>query len=155
MHWRMTIHITHSELQKEGDFLFGRWDKRSEKRKSKFRSAWYSFKTRDELECAFSVLEKGGTVGQDMCEWPWSPCAAVVTDQFGVNWHLTLHSIVFLRGRRQRTTGVVYACYIWTINKKNLSKVSCMSARRLKNRRLLTRCQNYKIFMYGRAAVLR
>lgn len=50
----------------------------------------YTFKTRSELEHAFSVLKDGGTVKMDICELPCSPCAAEVTDCFGVNWYLTL-----------------------------------------------------------------
>lgn len=50
----------------------------------------YTFKTREELEHAFSVLKAEGTVKLDICELPWSPCAAIVIDCFGVRWYLTL-----------------------------------------------------------------
>lgn len=50
----------------------------------------YTFKTREELEHAFSVLKAEGTVKLDICELPWSPCAAIVIDCFGVNWYLTV-----------------------------------------------------------------
>ncbi len=36
------------------------------------------------------LLKDGGTVKLDICELPWSPCAAEVTDCFGVNWYLTM-----------------------------------------------------------------
>ncbi len=50
----------------------------------------HTFETRGELEHAFSVLKDGGKVEMDICELPWSTCAAIVTDCFGVNWYLTL-----------------------------------------------------------------
>lgn len=50
----------------------------------------YTFQTRNDLEHAFSVLKAEGTVELDICELPWSPCAAIVTDCFGVTWYLTL-----------------------------------------------------------------
>lgn len=50
----------------------------------------YTFETREALEHAFSVLKAEGTVKLDICELPWSPCAAIVVDCFGVRWYLTL-----------------------------------------------------------------
>ena len=49
-----------------------------------------SFNTRDELEQAFAILSDGGKVELDICELPWSPCAAIVTDCFGIKWFLSL-----------------------------------------------------------------
>lgn len=48
------------------------------------------FDTRDELERAFVLLTDGGKADMEICELPWSPCAAIVIDQFGVKWFLTL-----------------------------------------------------------------
>ncbi|MDE7363085.1 MAG: VOC family protein [Oscillospiraceae bacterium] len=50
----------------------------------------YTFSDHAELEKAFNALKEGGTVKLDICELPWSPCAACVTDRFGVNWYLTV-----------------------------------------------------------------
>ena len=49
-----------------------------------------SFDSRDELERAFSLLVEGGRVELDICELPWSPCAAIVRDRFSVRWFLSL-----------------------------------------------------------------
>lgn len=49
-----------------------------------------TFDSQEELENAFSVLKEGGKVKLDICELPWNPCAAIVTDSFGVNWFLSL-----------------------------------------------------------------
>lgn len=49
-----------------------------------------NFDTPRELEQAFSVLEKEGTVMMPICELPWSPCAAIVVDRFGVRWFLSM-----------------------------------------------------------------
>ena len=43
-----------------------------------------------ELRAALDVLKVGGHIDMDVCELPWSPCAAEVTDRFGVNWYLTV-----------------------------------------------------------------
>ena len=48
------------------------------------------FDTRDELERAFSLLTDGGRVDMEIGELPWSPCAAIVRDQFGVKWFLSM-----------------------------------------------------------------
>jgi len=48
------------------------------------------FDTRDELERAFTLLADGGRVDMEIGELPWSPCAAIVIDQFGVKWFLTM-----------------------------------------------------------------
>ena len=48
------------------------------------------FDTRDELERAFKLLVERGKVIMEIGELPWSPCAAIVIDQFGVRWFLTM-----------------------------------------------------------------
>lgn len=49
-----------------------------------------TFDTRAELEHAFTLLSEGGRVELPICELPWSPCAAIVNDRFGVRWFLSL-----------------------------------------------------------------
>jgi len=49
-----------------------------------------NFDARNELEQAFTLLADGGQVIMEMGELPWSPCAAIVTDRFGVRWFLTM-----------------------------------------------------------------
>ena len=48
------------------------------------------FGTQDELERAFSLLSDGGRIDMEIGKLPWSPCAAIVIDQFGVRWFLTM-----------------------------------------------------------------
>lgn len=48
-----------------------------------------TFCTRNELETAFTILSNGGEIELDICELPWSPCAAIVIDCFGVKWFLS------------------------------------------------------------------
>lgn len=50
----------------------------------------FTFDTREALENALGILSDRGRIDMDICELPWSPCAAEVTDRFGVNWYLTL-----------------------------------------------------------------
>lgn len=49
-----------------------------------------NFDTRNELERAFILLSDGGRVNMEIGELPWSPCAAIVIDRFGVKWFLTM-----------------------------------------------------------------
>ena len=48
------------------------------------------FTSRAALEKAFALLADGGRVDMEIGELPWSPCAAIVTDRFGVRWFLSL-----------------------------------------------------------------
>jgi len=49
-----------------------------------------NFDARDELERAFTLLADGGIVEMEIGELPWSPCAAIIIDQFGVKWFLSM-----------------------------------------------------------------
>lgn len=49
-----------------------------------------TFESREELEKAFSVLSGSGKTEMEICELPWSPCAAIVTDKYGVKWFLSM-----------------------------------------------------------------
>ena len=49
-----------------------------------------TFENRNELEKAFDVLRENGRVELEICELPWSPCAAIVTDKYGVKWFLSM-----------------------------------------------------------------
>lgn len=48
------------------------------------------FEHRADLDRAFMLLSEDGQVELDICELPWSPCAAIVRDYFGVRWFLSL-----------------------------------------------------------------
>jgi len=48
------------------------------------------FDTRAALEQAFLLLAEGGRIDMEIGELPWSPCAAIVTDCFGVRWFLSM-----------------------------------------------------------------
>ena len=48
------------------------------------------FDDRGKLEQAFSLLSEGGRVVLPIGELPWSPCAAIVIDRFGVRWYLSM-----------------------------------------------------------------
>lgn len=50
----------------------------------------WSFQTEEALRQALELLKEGGHVKMEVRELPWSPCAACVTDRFGVNWFLSL-----------------------------------------------------------------
>ena len=48
------------------------------------------FASRPALEHAFALLSDGGRIHMEISELPWSPCAAIVSDSFGVRWFLSL-----------------------------------------------------------------
>ncbi|MBP3656397.1 MAG: hypothetical protein J6K32_06845 [Clostridia bacterium] len=48
------------------------------------------FDSRDALEHAFTLLSDGGHVDMEIGELPWSPCAAMVRDRYGVRWFLSM-----------------------------------------------------------------
>lgn len=48
------------------------------------------FASREALERAAALLAEGGRTDLPVGELPWSPCAAIVTDRFGVRWFLSL-----------------------------------------------------------------
>ncbi len=81
----------HSELMKNGQgFCSVVEEKNGEYPNYTPIELGYTFETKKELEHAFSILKAEGTVKLDICELPWSPCAAIVIDCFGVMWYLTL-----------------------------------------------------------------
>lgn len=50
----------------------------------------YTVESKEEFDRVFSVLKENGTVLLDVCVLPWSPRAAVVQDQYGIRWFITL-----------------------------------------------------------------
>ena len=50
----------------------------------------FTFETKEQLENAFMVLRENGRVKLEPGELPWSPLAAIVMDEFGINWYLSL-----------------------------------------------------------------
>ena len=48
------------------------------------------FDDRDKLKQAFALLADGGRVDLEIGALPWSSCAAIVTDRFGVRWFLSM-----------------------------------------------------------------
>ena len=48
------------------------------------------FAAREDLEHAAKLLADGGRTEMEIGELPWSPCAAIVIDRFGVRWFLSL-----------------------------------------------------------------
>ncbi len=49
----------------------------------------------DELKSVFNSLKNGGTVVMELNETFWSKCYGMVTDKFGITWHLNLQYIEF------------------------------------------------------------
>lgn len=48
--------------------------------------------TEAEAHRAFDALVVGGKVGMPLTKTFWSPCFGMLTDQFGINWMVTVHA---------------------------------------------------------------
>lgn len=82
----------HSEWMKDGEEILSVVEEKggSAVFEGNYVQLGFCFQTRAELEHAFHLLKEGGSVDMDICELPWSPCGANVTDRFGIHWYLTL-----------------------------------------------------------------
>lgn len=79
----------HSELYCDGQEIFSVVES-DDKNKLGYRVQISAiFDCEDDVKRAFALLSRGGSVETPLGVLPWSPCAAVVTDRFGVNWYLT------------------------------------------------------------------
>ncbi len=79
----------HSELMKNGEPFISVVDSNAVPVNNPVQLG-YEFHTRTELENAYKLLKTDGIVKMDVCELPWSPCATVVIDKFGIEWYLSL-----------------------------------------------------------------
>lgn len=80
----------HSELYRDGDEVLSVVEADAPPCRDNPVQLGFTFADRDALLRAFSLLQEGGSVRMDVCELPWSPCAAEVVDRFGVRWYLTV-----------------------------------------------------------------
>lgn len=80
----------HSELLKNGEEALSVVEEHRDVIMDNPVMLGFPFDTREELEQAFHILKETGTVKMDICELPWSPCAAEVIDCYGIRWYLTL-----------------------------------------------------------------
>ena len=80
----------HSELYKEGEEVLSVVESNSCVSTANPVQLGFTFDGRDELLRAFNILIREGKVLMDVCELPWSPCAAEVMDKFGIKWYLTV-----------------------------------------------------------------
>lgn len=47
------------------------------------------FDSEEEVRKAYELLSKGAVIDVPLAPMPWSPCAASLTDKFGVWWYIT------------------------------------------------------------------
>lgn len=79
----------HSELMKDGEEFISVVEASRDIKDCPIQLG-YTFETRGELEGALKILAENGKIVMDICELPWSPCAAEVVDRYGIDWYLTL-----------------------------------------------------------------
>ena len=80
----------HSELYKEGKEELDVVESNIDPVMENPVQLCFTFSEKEELLNAFLILSEKGRVLMEVCELPWSPCAAEVIDKFGVRWYLTL-----------------------------------------------------------------
>lgn len=80
----------HSELYKEGKEELDVVESNIDPVMENPVQLCFTFSEEEELLNAFHILSEKGRVLMEVCELPWSPCAAEVIDKFGVRWYLTL-----------------------------------------------------------------
>jgi len=81
----------HAELEKNGEAFCSVVEAEQDTRVLRHPiELGVGFEGREELEKAFTLLAEGGRVEMEIGELPWSPCAAIVIDRFGVRWFLSL-----------------------------------------------------------------
>ncbi len=80
----------HSELDKDGKPMLSVVQTSAPAPENNPVQLGVTFDDKKELLHAFDILKRDGSVPMDLCELPWSPCAAEVIDPFGIRWYLTL-----------------------------------------------------------------
>ncbi len=78
----------HSELCRDGEAVLSVVESPSSAGGSAVELG-IEFAGAQEVREAFAKLSQNGTVLMEVCELPWSPCAAVVVDRFGIRWYIT------------------------------------------------------------------
>ncbi|MBE5960214.1 MAG: VOC family protein [Lachnospiraceae bacterium] len=82
----------HSELYRNGECFISVVEASKESQNESLVQLGYEFDTAEEVKRAYELLKEGGAIDMPIGELPWSPCAAAVTDRFGVWWYLSTAS---------------------------------------------------------------
>lgn len=79
----------HSELYEGEQEIFSVVEAPGGQRQERTVQVSVIFDDEDQVRKAYALLSEGGSVETPIGPLPWSPCAAVVTDRFGVWWYLS------------------------------------------------------------------
>lgn len=79
----------HSELYRDGEEIFSVVEAQGAQQPDHTVQVSMILDTEEEVHNAFALLQEGGVVETPLAPMPWSPCAAVVLDRFGVWWYLS------------------------------------------------------------------
>ena len=79
----------HSELCRDGEEIFDVIESPAQDLKDNIVQVSMILDGEAQVRKAFDVLKAGGVVETPVGPLPWSPCAAVLVDRFGVWWYLT------------------------------------------------------------------
>lgn len=79
----------HSELNRDGQEIFSVVEAAEDKPANHTVQISVILDSEAEVHKAYELLREGGVVETPIGPMPWSPCAAVVLDRFGVWWYIT------------------------------------------------------------------
>jgi PhnB protein len=79
----------HSELYKDGEEVLDVVESPNADAKENVVQLGITLADESEVQKAYALLRKDGTVKTPIGPLPWSPCAADVIDRFGVWWYIT------------------------------------------------------------------
>ncbi len=79
----------HSELYKDGEEIFSVVEAAHAESRDNTVQVSVILDNEAEVRKAYALLKEGGIVETPIGPMPWSPCAAVIIDRFGVWWYIT------------------------------------------------------------------
>lgn len=79
----------HSELCRNGEEIFDVIESPDKEQHDNIVQVSMILDGEAEVHTAFNALSEGGSVQLPVSPLPWSPCAAVLRDRFGVWWYLS------------------------------------------------------------------
>lgn len=80
----------HSELYRDGEEVLSVVESKDSDHFDNVVQVGIILDNEAEVRKAFGLLSDGGTVQMPVAELPWSPCAAVLRDRFGVWWYISV-----------------------------------------------------------------
>ena len=79
----------HSELYRDGQELLNVIEASVDEPKDNIVQVSFILDSEEEVKNAYALLSEGAVIDTPLGPLPWSPCAAALTDKFGVWWYIS------------------------------------------------------------------